>query len=59
MYRIIKYNSFAVKIAKITKKSLPSFINLILLMITLMFIFAFIGMNLYKNKFPLDTDLGL
>ncbi|CAK87628.1 unnamed protein product (macronuclear) [Paramecium tetraurelia] len=59
VYRIIKYNSFAVKIAKITKKSLPSFCNLILLMVTLMFIFAFIGMNLYKNKFPLDTDLGL
>ncbi|CAD8084110.1 unnamed protein product [Paramecium sonneborni] len=59
VYRIIKYNSFAVKIAKITKKSLPSFLNLILLMVTLMFIFAFIGMNLYKNKFPLDTDLGL
>ncbi|CAD8081174.1 unnamed protein product [Paramecium primaurelia] len=59
VYRIIKYNQFAVKIANITKKSLPSFFNLILLMVTLIFIFAFIGMNLYKNKFPLNTDLGL
>ncbi|CAD8124288.1 unnamed protein product [Paramecium sonneborni] len=59
IYRIIKYNDFALKIAKITKKSLPSFLNLILLMITLIFCFAFIGMNLYKGKFPIDTDFGL
>ncbi|CAD8119651.1 unnamed protein product [Paramecium sonneborni] len=59
IYRIIKYNNFALKIAKITKKSLPSFLNLILLMITLIFCFAFVGMNLYKGKFPIDTDFGL
>ncbi|CAK57129.1 unnamed protein product (macronuclear) [Paramecium tetraurelia] len=59
IYRIIKYNNFALKIAKITKKSLPSFLNLIFLMITLIFCFAFIGMNLYKGKFPINTDFGL
>ncbi|CAD8206266.1 unnamed protein product [Paramecium pentaurelia] len=59
IYRIIKYNNFALKIANITKKSLPSFLNLILLMITLIFCFAFIGMNLYKGKFPIETDFGL
>lgn len=58
-YRVIKYNKFAVRMGVITKNAFPSFFNLIILMLFVILIFALIGMNLFKDKFPLTTENGL
>lgn len=43
-YRIIKYNKFAVKIMNIASKTLPSYINLIILMFVMILIYGLFAM---------------
>lgn len=44
---------------EITKNTFPSFINLIILMLFVIMIFALLGMNIFKDKFPINTENGL
>lgn len=58
LYRIIKYNSFAVRMAKIAENTFPSFINLLVLMIFVISIFALIGLSLFLGYFTEETILS-
>jgi hypothetical protein len=57
-YRVIKYNSFAVKLANITTRTIPSYANLILLMFLTITVYAFLGMELFANKFDSLSEEG-
>ena len=57
-YCIIKYNDFAMRMAFITEKTLPSFLNLIVLMFFIIVIYAYVGLGLFVGRFPQNTIPG-
>lgn len=50
-FRIIKYYDFAIKMMIIAEETLPSYINLTILMFTLILIYALIGMEFFRRTY--------
>jgi hypothetical protein len=46
-YRVLKYNTFAVRIMDIASETVPSYLNLTFLMVYVILIFAIVGMEFF------------